>query len=74
MCACFCRSSLFFHSMLQLGACPETILLVWVQNFDTQYEFAIQTLSTVILTTFQLRCQAAGNSAATCAYTLPNFS
>ena len=38
--------------------CANSILLVWVQNFDTQYQFAIQTLSTVILTTFQLRCQA----------------
>ena len=42
-----------------------------LQDFGTQYEFAIQTLSTVILTTFQLRCQTAGNSAATCAYRLP---
>ncbi|KAK9901676.1 hypothetical protein WJX75_007959 [Coccomyxa subellipsoidea] len=40
-------------------------------NFDTQYLFAIQTTSTLILTFFQLRCQAAGNSASTCAYTLP---
>ena len=40
-------------------------------NFNTQYTFAIQTISTVVLTTFQLRCLAAGNSASACAYTLP---
>ncbi|BDA42288.1 hypothetical protein COCOBI_03-1750 [Coccomyxa sp. Obi] len=44
-----------------------------VANFDTQYRFAIQTTSTLILTFFQLRCQAAGNSAATCGYTLPEL-
>ena len=42
-----------------------------VANFGTQYTFAIQTTSTVVLTTFQLRCLAAGNSASACAYTLP---
>lgn len=46
---------------------------VLLQNFDTQYQFAIQSLSTVILTTFQLRCLAAGNAAATCAYVLPTL-
>ncbi|EIE20765.1 hypothetical protein COCSUDRAFT_43682 [Coccomyxa subellipsoidea C-169] len=53
---------------------------VWVDNpavpptnFETQYRFAIQTTSTLILTFFQLRCQAAGNAASTCAYTLPEL-
>jgi hypothetical protein len=41
------------------------------QSFETQFKFAIQTISTVVLTAFQLRCQAAGNAAASCAYTLP---
>ncbi len=40
------------------------------QNFDTSYLFAIQTASTVLLTTFQLRCLAAGNSANTCAFSI----
>lgn len=42
-----------------------------VADFTTGYAFAIQTSSTVVLTTFQLRCLAAGNSASACAYTLP---
>ena len=42
-------------------------------NFPTQYAFAIKTSSIVVLTTFQLRCLAAGNSAATCSYVLPGL-
>ena len=59
-----------------LTGCPRTErqYLPLLQNFDTQYQFAIKSLSTVILTTFQLRCLAAGNTAATCAYALPTLT
>lgn len=42
-------------------------------DFGTQYAFAIKTSSQVVLTTFQLRCLAAGNSASACAYVLPGL-
>jgi hypothetical protein len=43
-------------------------------DFDAGYRIAIQTTSTLVLTFFQLRCLAAGNSADECAYTLPSLS
>ena len=42
------------------------------EQFNLSYPFAIRTTSTVLLTAFQLRCRAAGNSVANCGYTLPH--
>ena len=40
-------------------------------HFNVTYPFAVRTISSVVLTVFQLRCRAAGNSAADCGYILP---
>ena len=70
-----CLAAACFQLVCVPAGCPMLRLTssVLLQNFDTQYQFAIQSLSTVILTTFQLRCLAAGNAAATCAYVLPTL-